>query len=126
MFFIGVTFSKPSHRLLVSATTARPYFFGGIRILQRFSNRKVEHHDGFKWINNKYILSFSKPSFWASMSVFGNVPPKKHPTTPNCQKHKSLASCQVCQSITGVIQSCLYTPRARMQGRVSRLMLISI
>ena len=28
----GATFSKPSPRLLVSATTARPYFFGGIRI----------------------------------------------------------------------------------------------
>ena len=41
-FFSGVTFSKASHRLLASTTTARPYFFGGIRISHENSNEKVE------------------------------------------------------------------------------------
>ena len=49
--FKGITISQASHRLLVSATTACPYFFGGIRI----SHRKLKRNKWTSWYVQKTI-----------------------------------------------------------------------
>ena len=55
-YFKGVTLSKPSHRVLVSATTACPYFFGGIRI----SHRKLKRNCWTSWYVQMTIQTFDK------------------------------------------------------------------
>ncbi len=89
IFKAGVTFSKPSPRLLVSATTACPYFFGGIKIslmnhqtemLNTMMGSFLGSHVSFQGCTQKFTLKLDLLTYLGINIFFFFKPPQQKKT----------------------------------------------